>query len=421
VLGENLNHNHVSDTVSALSEQLRTMYIRNYVDTWENALTRFHLSDATSLSQLNALIDNITNNDSPLLQFLQAIYDNTYFEPVSSASPKLLALGALLDKRNNSEILLTQIFTTLRTLHQEIQPVVTATNEEKAAFEMIANMTKNNHSPNVFLQLRLIADKSPEPLKTWLEKISNDSWQLLMHEGNHYLDISWNQQVIRAYQADIANRYPISRNAKKEITLDKFSEFFGNPGVIIDFYHQYLTAFIDTSTPEWRWKLLGNTKLPFSEDTLRQIQHAMRIHDTFFPNGDNKLLVQFSLQPYVFGKNIKSVAFNMNNRLVINDKAGARKSHALTWPGTDNVKTTSVQLLATNQQMINRNFPGYWGWFKLVTQSIDSAVSPKKMVLNLSVNDWTAKYVLSTEGQYNPFLSVNLQHFYLPKKLTETA
>jgi type VI protein secretion system component VasK len=78
---------------------------------------------------------------------------------------------------------------------------------------------------------------------------------------------------------------------------------------------------------------------------------------------------------------------------------------------------TSVQFTLLDQKIMNRDFPGAWGWFKLVNQSFISAFSAKKTLLNLSENESPVKYLLYTQGQLNPFLTSNLIHFHLPQKL----
>jgi len=407
------------ESISTLADQLRTAYVASYIETWENQLANIDLASPKDLMQVDSVIMNLVSNNSPLLQLLQTVYENTYFEPIISSSQKLQNLGLLLDKSKQTNNLLYEIFSSLQSLHQYVQSVLKADDKKKAAFVIISNRVKNLGTPDAITQLRVVAMKSPEPIKTWLEKISNDTWHLLMQEATRYLDISWQEKVMRAYQAEIANRYPFNMNTEREVELKKFASFFGNPGIVLDFYAHYLQPLIDTSTPDWRWKTTDNGKLPFSDETLRQIQQAVRIHRTFFPNGDNKLLVQFGLQPYKFDKQIKNVKLSISDKQIIDEGTKSKAPHIITWPSHNKLKTTSVQLTLQNQKVIQRNFPGDWGWFKLINQSFESAASRKQMLINLSSNEQSAEYLLFTEGQFNPFLSLNLRHFRLPQRLTE--
>lgn len=403
--------------IQTLFEQLRTAYVNNYVDVWETSLANIQLTPAADLEKLDATIIQIIGNTSPLLQLLQTLRNNTFFQPIAAASPRLQTLCVLLDKNKQSQQQLYQIFAGLNQLHQQLRSVTTASNPRKAAFDIVSKRMQNT-SPDAIMQLRLIAEKNPEPIKNWLNKIADDTWHLLTEEAGNYLNTAWQTDVLRFYQADIANRYPFTSSNPQDVDLKKFTAFFGNPGVMVGFYNQYLHFLIDTSHPDWHWKSVGNDKFPLSNETLHQIQQAMRIHHTFFPNGDNKLYMQFALEPHQFGKNVKSVKLMVSDKQIIDEKTKVDAPHVFTWPGKNNIGT-SVQFTLFDQKVIDRQFPGEWGWFKLVSQSFESAVTKKQLLINLSQNEVPVKYYVFTEGTANPFLTIDLKRFHLPEKMTE--
>ncbi len=419
VLGDDSGMSRNSALAAPLVEQLRTAYVNNYVDVWESLLANIHLTTPGNLVQTDNMIRKLISSDSPLLELLQTLHDNTYFEPIASSSPKLQSLGLLVEKNTESQNQLYEIFASLQGLHQYLQSVIGSANEKKAAFDLVSNRMLGHGTPDAITQLRLVAEKSPEPIKNWLDKIANDSWNFLMQDAGHYIDTSWQNKVIHYYQADISNHYPFSSNSDREVDIQKFTSFFGNSGVVTTFYNTILRPFIDTSAPEWHWKKLDNEVLPFSEETLRQIQHAMRINHAFFPNGDNKLFVQFSLQPYKFGKLIKKVRLSINDKQFIDDNTNLKNTHIISWPSNNFTKMTSLQMTMANKQTLTRNYPGNWGWFKLVSQSFESMISKKEILINLSLNEHPVKYILYTDSQYNPFLSLNMRHFRLPQQLTD--
>lgn len=425
ILGDTFGAEKNTELVPALVDQIRAAYVTNYVAAWETVLKNIHLSAPKDLSQLDLMIINLISNDSPLLQLLQTVHDNTYFEPVMTASPKLQQLGSLVDKRAQSENLLYQIFSSLQSLHIYIQSVLTAENEKKAAFEAVSSRMQNHtqSKPDAITQLRIVAEKCPEPIKNWLDKIANDAWHFLMQNAAHYLDTSWQNHVMQFYNADISGRYPFGVNSTEEVDINKFIAFFGKPGIVSNFYNQFLQHLVDNSTTDWQWKTIDNKKLPFNEETLRQIQLAMRINHTFFPNGDDKLYVQFSLQPYQFGKQVKRVKLNINDKQIVDEaldlkNVATKNPHVITWPSNHELKMTSIQLIM-GERSIRRIYPGAWGWFKLVNESFESVVSKKEVLINLSMNENSAKYLLFTNGKYNPFLSLNLRHFSLPAQITD--
>lgn len=414
VLGnENVPPN--SDRAMALAEQLRIAYINKYINVWENALNKLQIANPQNLKQLDDWLSTlISEKKSPLLKFLTVIHENTYFDPINS-SAKLRKVGALLDEADSGD--LHTIMTGLRALHNYLNPVVMSVNPSKAAFEKISSLMQHGDKPPTLTQLRIIADKSPEPIASWVAKIADLAWQILLHEAKSYIDISWEERVMKNYQQSIAHRFPFGPD-KHEVKLGLFSQFFGNPGIILDFYHQFLQTFVDESGSVWQWKSLAGNKLFFSNEALRQIQQAMNIHQTFFPNKDNTISIDFALQPYKLGKRIKRVRIGFDNRHFVDDNQHPQAVHELTWPSNTEEKLTSLQLVLANRKIINRDFSGDWGWFKLINQSFETMVNNKIMLVNFSPNETPAKYRLFTSSKFNPLLALNLRHFYLPAKIT---
>ena len=366
------------------------------------------------------MIVSIISNDSPLLHLLKIVHDNTNFEPIMISSPKLQRINSLFDKTADSQKVLFTIFSSMQTLHHYLHAILHADNVRQAAFDAVSTRMLSR-SPDAITQLRMIAENCPSPLRQWLVKITDNSWNYLLKEAGQYLDISWNTQVMPYYRNEIADRYPFNPHTNQEVNFQKFTHFFGSSGIVPVFYNKYLQSFVDTSTSDWHWKQIDGRPIPFSVETLRQIQYAMRIHHSFFPNGDNKLYVQFALQPYKFDKLVKSVRININDEQFIDNNA-SQDTHLVTLQENNKSEMTSIQLTLDNEETVSRRFPGNWGWFKLLNQSFESVLTKKEVLVNLSMNEHPAKYILSSAGQANPFLSINLQLFHLPQQLTdETA
>jgi len=418
ILGHDKGFNHDPNLARGLIEQLRSTYLNQYVEVWENLFANISVSNVTSLLDIDHVLLTFINQPSPLTQLLQTIHDNTYFEPVISVSPKLQALGNLVNNTPKSQKQLNDIFETLKALHAYIQPTINAKNSKRAAYDLMVKRTMA-HRPDAVIQTRLVANKSPEPLKTWLITMADLVSNLLVTESGQYIDTSWQNKVMPFYQLEIANRYPFGAMNSHDVEVDKFRKFFGNSGIFISYFNEYLKPFIDTSNAEWRWKSIDNKSIPFSEDTLRQIQLASRIHKSFFPNNDDQLHVQFTLQPYELGKLIKKVTLKINDKEYIDENNSTNNAHQFKWPGNHPALETSVKLTMDDDQNINQSYAGNWGWLKLINQGFESVVSKKEILLNLSRNENPAKYLLLIDGKNNPFSALDLKHFHLPMQLTE--
>ncbi len=417
VLGNSAIVSRETTTVPALTDALREAYIKRYTSLWENLLASVQLSVPDDLEKIDTMIVDLVSTHSPMLQLLKTIHENTNFDAINNSSIKLSHLNSLMAKRNEAQNQLYQVFAGLQNTHQYLQHILTASNEKKAAFEAVSQRMQQSKVPDALTQLRIIATNSPEPVQQWLETIVNQVWRILMHDASQYLDTSWQTKVVKPYQEDIADRYPFDKHSDREVALHKFIAFFGNPGTLLNFYSKYLQALVDTSSPEWQWRSLDDHVMPFNRDILKQIQYSMRIHESFFPKGDNQFNFQFSLKPYEFDQQVASVRLNINDKQYVDDKTTLNNRHHLHWLNDHGIKVTSVQFTMDNQQTIIHSYPGDWGLYKLISKSLENALTKKQMVLNLSINQHSVKYLLTTEGPSNPFLSLNLEHYHLPEHL----
>lgn len=399
-----------------LIEELKALYINQYITQWEQLLNNLNLQEAQSLAQLDSMVETLLSNESPLLRLLHALRENTFFEPIASYSPKLQSLALLLNKESEGVDQLYKIFASLQNLHYFLQNILKTGDQKKAAYDALTQRMLNQQTPDAITELHMIAEKSPEPIKLWLNKIANSGLRWITKDAGQYIDISWQEHVFKLYEMQIANRYPFNERSSQEVNLEHFVAFFGNPGLLVNFYQQYLQPFVEIKDGKWQWKAVGPYKLAFASTALKQIQQAFAIHHAFFPNADNKLFVQFNIQPQALDKNIRQVTFNINGKIFTDLNTAEKSHHLLTWPTPGQEKSASVELTFANAQKLNHEFPGEWGWFRMVKQAFESTPTKKQLVINLS-QDKLAKYLVYTEGQNNPFIHLNLQEFSLPSHL----
>jgi type VI protein secretion system component VasK len=264
----------------------------------------------------------------------------------------------------------------------------------------------------------MAAEQSPMPIKGWINQLTNDTWHFLLKNAMHYLDTSWSERVTQHYQNQIAGRYPFNREADDEVQIKKFIHFFGKPGIITSFYSDYLSPLVDTSKPEWKWKKLDGQELPLSSSVIHQIQQAMKIHRAFFPKDDDILSVPFALKQQKLGKDINSIRVNMNSKVIVDKRSSDNTPYQMTWPYNIDGKYSSIELSIAGKGQVEVDYPGTWGWFKLVNQSYQRSRSSKDIILNFSKDKQPAQYLLSSQAKNNPFVALNLHHFILPKQLT---
>ena len=213
VLG-NFESSQNTASFDELASQLRTQYIANYVDVWESLLANIQPYTPTNLTQTDEMITNLTSSHSPLLQLLQTIKYNTSFEPILAASPKIQALNHLItDIGNNQQSTLYQHFIGLQTLHAFLQPLLNSENGSNVAFQLTQQYTKNT-LPLPITHLHELAEQSPEPLKTWLNTIADESWKFILDEASQHTNnaLRASSTAQGAYNVDDLNHFAFNND-----------------------------------------------------------------------------------------------------------------------------------------------------------------------------------------------------------------
>ncbi len=407
-------------SVESLTTQLRNQYIANYVDIWESQLANIQPFTPKNLLQADEMIQNLTSNNSPLLQLLQTIKQNTAFAPINAASPKIQALNDLLNRADDKQQMpLYQVFVNLRELHQYLQTILTASSTHQAAFLAAAERMQNPNQGPIFA-VHQLAEQSPEPLKTWLNTIANQSWGFVLQDAAQYVQNTWAGDVVPTYNQDIANHYPFTQTSREEVGLAQFTRFLGHRGTLAKFYQVYLKPFINDSGEQWSWRTADNRRIPLTNSLLMNLQYAAQIQQAFFPNGDNKLFVAFTLQPIALDPHLKSMTLNINGQQIIYQKNSSRIPRVLTWPGNNAFShATTIHFTTPKNQYMSHINKGDWSWFKMVANATQNVNSRKELLLNITLNGHSAKYLLFTQGHMNPFLPMNMSRFDLPQELLD--
>ncbi len=405
--------------IEALSNALRTRYIANYVDLWESLIANIHLYTPKDLAQTDHMIMNLTGNHSPLLELLRTIKENTAFAPINTESPKIRALTNWLDQANRrDQNPLYQMFVSSQQLHRYLQTVLTASDSNQAAFNLIMRrLQQSDINNNPIAQIHELADQNPEPMKTWFHGIANQSWGFILQKAALHIDHAWQQSIVTAYNLQLANHYPFDQTATVDVNLQQFIQFLGAHGKLSSFVQTYLKPLINEKDQTWTWQVIDHQKIPFSDVALSKLQHAFQLQRAFFPNGDNTLFVPFTLHPVSLEPDMKSFTLNINGQQVTYQKGEARSSRLLTWPGTNTLHETTLHFITPNNQLIGDTIEGNWAWFRLVNKATESINTRKELLLNFRINGHSATYLLYTEGHTNPFLPLNLSRFEIPQEL----
>jgi type VI secretion system protein ImpL len=407
-----------------LTDQLRNLYVTNYITTWDNILQNVQLLTPSTLAEVDAQLVSLAHDNSPLLQLLVAVKENTSFVPITSMSPRLAAINNFVAGSSTQEnSALYKTFVAVNQAHANLQTVLTASDVQAAAFKVAAAHMKNPITSNDFITVLFnTAENTPAPLKIWLSNIATKSWRIILQNSAQHIEQHWQSSVITTYNAQLANRYPFTATANKEVSLEQFTKFLGTHGVITSFYQNYLQPFVESNPHGWTWKKVNGEQIPFSHNALNNFERAADIQHTFFPNEDNQLALKFTLQPLAMeGSDTKRFQLNINGQGIQYEHGGVAIPQVMMWPGNKNARLTSINFVAKNAPAANFNLNSDWGWFRLLNKSTPKVISPKQLLVSFELNGHKAKYYLFTQSHLNPFITTSLESFRLPQQLSDEA
>jgi type VI secretion system protein ImpL len=274
--------------IDKLTGELSAQYVANYVDIWESLLTNIQLKVPKNLTQLNQMIMTLTGDHSPLLQLLSTLKENTALAPVIAVSPKLRELSVVLAEVNtNQSGTLYAVFVGLQELQAALQKMLTG-DEGANAFQMTVQRMQAPEQ-GAIARAHAIAERSPDPLKTWLHTMASESWRFMLQETGAYVQNNWGKNIVPAYHAAVDHYYPFDPSAKEMASSQTFADFFGYQGLLANFYETYLKYFLEDSQGKLLWRTVDHQKIVFSDELLDRLTQAARLRQMCFLSGTNKL------------------------------------------------------------------------------------------------------------------------------------
>ena len=436
-----------SSDLNRLYEDLQKLYFAEYETRWNNLLQNLQIAQPRTITATIARLDLLAGRDTPLLPLFQTIAHNTNLIEANETDSGFTQLEASaqtrrswLDhtKKNNLQHLAQQFYPLNRLVEQQdkmpppFNDILSRLNEirdfliqitygastEDQALQLARQRMNQIGTMDVISKANLTFKRLPSPINNWLLNLSSLGWQLMLDTAKTKLNAIWRQDVTLPYREGLKGRYPLSSNSSTEITIADFCRFFAPHGIIDTFFEKHLKPFVDTSRTKWRLESENNSRISLSPQVLRQFQYAAKIRDAFFPKGSSQLDIEFALLPADLDNAIDTFSLIMGGRQT-KYRHGPTLLSSFKWPGQrpgDGVRLIFRRL--DDQQEISRQFPGPWGFFKLLDRSNLTKMPIKdRFQITFQVEGYTANYELRASSVINPFNLAELHKFNCPDSL----
>ena len=432
-----------------LSDGVRRIYLNEYVSVWDAFIADIRILPMTNIGQSVQVSRVLAAGDSPLPILLRAI----------SRETTLLAPSSVLDKAKSG---ITGIITapverlgkslgakpsTAATPEPRIQSIVddhfkglrqlvTAPEGGKAPIEAVVGLIGEAYSmlsvaetalqgggapppSQVPGKLKAEAASLPEPAKSLIQNLASASGSVAAIQLREILSREVRAQVGEFCQQAAAGRYPLDRNATREVTPADFAQLFGPSGKIETLVQQTLKPYVDTTTRPWRFRPLEGIPLGRDAGSLPQFQRAAAIRETFFPPGAAGLALRLEFKPVEMDASIKHFILDVDGQLVRYDHGPAIPT-AVQWPGprgSSQVRASIDPPSASGgaSAMITE---GPWALFRMFERvQLDRGSSPEKFRASFTIDGRKAVFDISTSSVRNPFRLEELADFQCPQGL----
>jgi type VI secretion system protein ImpL len=392
----------------------------------------------TDPAQGSLQLARLTASNSPLLQLLVEVRENTLFsdQVEAAATPVSLEmqvnqlqtenarkalerrfepLHRLLDDRGGPAPELANSIQALDALHQQLTSLAQASSPEQAAFDMArARMDGHRDAIN---QVRSSATNMPQPVGKWLETLAADSWMMVLQDAHAFLNQRYRSELYAPYQSSLHQRYPFNTKSESDVVLADFREFFKSQGIADNFYDRYLKSFVSDASGQYRVRQLDGRGLPMSRAFLTQMGNVQTIRRSFFAEHPNEPKILFKLEPHFLDSSLGRANFRFGSQQM-EYRHGPIMQTSFRWPADADGRTSlQVEDLGGRRVGIEQK-TGPWALFRLLDQmEVDHHTDRDVLMLKANLSGLRANYLLHSQRSPNPFDTGSLRAFNLPAGL----
>ncbi|WP_178084691.1 type VI secretion system membrane subunit TssM [Pseudomonas sp. MPC6] len=444
-----------------LMVELEQLYFRDYANYWGEAVGRIALPAINDFSDGAEQLAGLTSANSPILQLLVQVRENTRFPVVAdtaddaadaagkladkggklgklavtaagkaadalvkklpdtskkSLQSRFESLHRLLDDNNGPTADLTPALTALNDLQMQMASLARASSPEQAAFEMAK--TRMGGQRDALSNLRNASGRLPRPVSVWFNVLAEDTWRLVLSDSYRYLNQRYQSEVYSFYGKAISKRYPFSAHSASDVAISDFREFFKFQGIADRFFDSYLRPFVSGDPGNYRMRSVDGLSLPISKVYLDQMAAALVIRQSFFADNPAEPQVQFKLEPYTLDPAVSRSEFKFGDK-TIEYRHGPIVPMSFKWPtDTEDGRTSLVLDRMVGRPLGIEKNTGPWSLFRLFDlMQTEYLTGRDVLVLKADVGGLRTNYLLTSQRTPNPFDMGVLRTFRMPVQL----
>jgi type VI secretion system protein ImpL len=221
------------------------------------------------------------------------------------------------------------------------------------------------------------------------------------------LHLRYQQEVLRACVAAVANRYPFVTTSTMDISLADFSRLFGWNGIFDRFFNENLQNLVVTERSPWEWR---NRAVKLSSGMLAQFEQARLVRDTFFPQSGQVPQQTFTVTITDVDRADRRFVLQVDGQNFDN-RHGAQRKWPVKWPATDPGFAAATFEDRAGAWAPTEKFDGMWAWLKLIESGQPQRQPPLHTVISFRQGDYLSRVTIEASNDRNPFVNQDWRQF----------
>lgn len=441
VTGERERVQYSPGDLEAFREKIRNSYATDYINIWTTALSRLDIANFRNVDDATRVFAEINGPANPfgrlvaLVKAQTEIYDAKPVETDTNRSQTevtfdrnrehgmriaraFAGLSRLLAAAEGGKAPFEELMLPLSSMEAYLRGIQSGQQSSKPiALERAKERTKLQGDDPIFV-LRRTGGNLPKPFDRFFAQAADHSWIVILAAAKDDLQSVWQNDVYRAFNVELAGRYPFNAASTDEVSLDEFQRFFGADGVFEQFFEQNLKNFINESTGQP--VIIDGQGLRVSPEFLKQVSTVRNVRDIFF-SVDGVPTLRYVVEPVGMSGGLSRAVLNIEGQLVPYSHGPSRPISIL-WPNALSSRQDVSQISTSGARKSGSSgllsYQGLWSSFRLFDKATISEVTPDSVNLTFSTQGGQITYRLRMPAtDKNPFALRPLSHLKLPEQL----
>ncbi|HFR4613426.1 TPA: ImcF-related family protein [Klebsiella pneumoniae] len=243
------------------------------------------------------------------------------------------------------------------------------------------------------------------------------AWQQVLTPAAESLNAQWRSAVVEDWNSAFGGRYPF-KNTSSEVSLPLLAKYLDSEtGRIARFLQTRLNGVLHKEGSRWMADSINAQGLTFNPAFLQAMNTLSHLSDVAFANGEAGL--HFALRPGTADGVMQTELVIDSQKLVYMNQMPVWRRFS--WPADTEAPGASLSWVSTRTGTRQYgDFPGAWGWIRLLDKAVVSAYPGTSSSWSLS---WKApdglllNYTLRTEAGEGPLALLVLRNFTLPETI----